>query len=210
MTTWLASYLGTWLAACLVAAILVLRDPGAFAITRREYWRFLLRPWKVITFAIAITALAVAAPLSRDPTWDVADSVLISTLVFCLAPWAVGEGYRALFVGPSVRRTLVAATAFLFAASWSYDLYIVLRDGHYPTTWLSNLRISGFITLVAGLFWNLDHVRGEGCALAFRRPDWPAPERTAPFLRIAGFALPLMVLVILITVTLLWMLRRGV
>jgi hypothetical protein len=50
---------------------------------------------------------------------------------------------------------MVALCLWLFSASWSYDLYLLLRDGSYPVTWLANLFASSLLYLSAGLFWNL-------------------------------------------------------
>ena len=83
----------------------------------------------------------------------------------------------------------------MFSASWSYDGYLVLRDGTYPFTWLPNIFASSVLYLSAGLFWNLQWREGRGVHFGFTEPDWPAPLATPAFNRILWYALPFMILV---------------
>ena len=124
-------YIASWSAACLVALVLLLRNPAAIAICRLGYWHFLAEPWKLATFA---------------------------------------------------------ACAWLFSASWSYDIYLVWRNGDYPLTWYSNLFASSVIYLAAGLFWNLEWQRGRGVIFSFMREGWPSRPAESAFLRLAGYA----------------------
>ncbi len=104
-------------------------------ITGLPYWRFLARPWKLTTFAVAAAGLIVIAPYTGDPTWDHVDAAFMSILAFGTAPWAVETLYRAVRDRVPRRQTFVALCVWLFSASWSYDLYLLVRDGHYPVTW---------------------------------------------------------------------------
>ena len=83
-------------------------------------------------------------------------------------------------------------TAFLLPC-WTYDAYIVFRDGVYPPSWLPNLGLSGPISLSAGLFWNL---RPGPTYFAFREPAWPDVDvtrfRDVALLAVIG-ALPVLV-----------------
>ncbi len=171
--------------ACLcVAAVLIALRPQDFELFTHRYWRFLSRPWKLVTFAIATVVITAAAPYSGDPTWDRVDSVLISVAVFITAPWAVGAVYRAATVHKSGLRFFVAATVF-FLPCWTYDAYILFRDGVYPPTWLSNLGLSGPICLLAGMFWNLDRHASESSMFTFRWAEWP-PEQSGGFRSVAA------------------------
>ena len=89
-------YIALWSVACLVALGLVVMRPAGFEITGRAYWRYLLQPWKLATFAVAAAGITLIAPWTGDPTWDYFDALMMSVLTFASAPWAVGTLYRAL------------------------------------------------------------------------------------------------------------------
>ena len=162
MEAWIPIYIAAWTAACVGAAALCLTGRAAFGPVRREYLTFLFVPWKLWTFAVAAGGLTVMAPYTGDPTWDYVDSLFMSVTTFLSAPWAAGVIYRALR-GPLKFGTLyVAVCTWLFSASWSYDLYIFLRDGVYPATWWANLCASSVLYLSAGLFWNLEWTPERG------------------------------------------------
>jgi len=80
--------------------------------------------------------------------------------------------YAAFFLIVQVE-LFVAICLWLFSVSWSYDLYLVLRDGSYPTTWLANLLLSASLYLPAGLLWNLDWRPQRGVTFSFLESDWP-------------------------------------
>lgn len=187
------AYLATWVTLLVGAVIAVATRPEAFEWTRRPWWRFHLEPWKPITFALATAVIAAAAPYSGDPTWDLGDSLLVSCVVFLTSPWAVGAIYRELLgvQGRSWRRLYVAMVAF-WLPCWTYDAYILLRDGIYPPTWWSNLGLSGPICLLAGLLWNLGAQPDQPGYFTFRWARWP-PATPTPFRRVLGLALLLMV-----------------
>ena len=89
-------YIAAWGIACIVAAVLVIRRPGDFSITSAAYRRYVLQPWKIVTFLLAATGLTVMAPYTGDPTWDYIDAPMMAILTFATAPWALGEIYLAL------------------------------------------------------------------------------------------------------------------
>jgi hypothetical protein len=185
-------YMAAWIAACGVALALYLAGRRAYAISHRDYWRFLGEPWKLATFAIAITGITLIAPYTGDPTWDHVDGFSMSALTFATAPWAVGVMYQAIRGRAQMKEVYVAACAWMFSASWSYDLYLVLRDGDYPGTWLPNIFASSVLYASAGLMWNLEWQAGRGVIFAFMRTGWPSPAADSHFWRLAGFALPFM------------------
>lgn len=191
------SYLTAWPLLLGAAVVLVARDPGRYALTRPCYWRFLFEWWKFASFLLAMLLIAVAAPYSGDPTWDLTDSVLISIAVYLTAPWCIGAAYREV-VARRVGSVLFVAVVLFFVPCWTYDTYILWRNGHYPATWLSNLALSGGVCLLAGLFWNLGWRAGESSLFTFRWHDWPPAART-PFRKVLVFAitlsLPVVVLV---------------
>ena len=195
MTVFLKVYMTIWLGTCLIALVLFLRDRSAFAISHRDYWRFLFKYWKVVTFLIAATGPTVIAPYTGDPTWDYFDALFMSVLTFITAPWVVGVIYKAIRGDTGIKQAFVALCLWMFAASWSYDLYLLIRDGYYPFTWLPNIPASSVLYISAGLLWNLDWRENRGVIFAFMEPNWPIPNTQASLSKVFWLALPLMILV---------------
>lgn len=96
MTVFLKTYMAIWSGACVIALVLFLRDKSAFALSHRDYWRFLFKGWKVTTFLIAAVGMTLVAPYTGDPTWDYFDAAFMSVLTFVTAPWVVGVMYKTL------------------------------------------------------------------------------------------------------------------
>jgi hypothetical protein len=86
----------------------------------------------------------------------------------------------------------------MFSVSWSYDVYILLKHGYYPPTWLPNIVLSSILYFAAGLLWNLQRKNGRGVVFGFMEPGWPDPSYELGFRRIVWFALPIMILVTMI------------
>jgi hypothetical protein len=187
-------YVGAWGAACLVAAAMVLSNPKAYSFTTPAYFRFLGVPWKLVTFAVSGIGMTVVAPYTVDPTWDYYDAAFMSILTFLTAPWVTGTFYLAFRGRARLREVYVAACLWMFSASWSYDLYILLRDGEYPNTWLPNIPASSVLYFSAGLLWNLDWRPGRGATFSFQEAGWPGVAPAAAFGRIFWIALPFMLI----------------
>ncbi len=177
-----------------MALFLYLRDRRSFAISRPGYWRSLGEPWKLVTFAVAAAGLTLVAPYTGDPTWDYVDALFMSVLAFTTAPWATGALFLAFRRRIALQQAFVALCVWIFSASWSYDLYLVLRDGRYPDTWFANIPASSVLYVSAGLLWNLEWIPGRGAIFAFMRDDWPSPAADSRFSRIVWFALPFMLI----------------
>lgn len=193
LDTFFIGYIAAWTAACLLALAIYLRDPAAFAFSRRGYWRHLGAPWKLATFAIATAAITLIAPYSGDPTWDYFDAPLMAVLTYLSAPWALGAIYLTLRRRAPLRQAYVAACVWMFSASWCYDIYLVWRDGEYPLTWLPNIGASSTLYVAAGLLWSLEWRAGHGVVFGFMEDGWPdlAPARSG-LRRVFWIALPLM------------------
>jgi hypothetical protein len=177
----------------------MLFDPTRYEICTRAYWAFLLQPWKLFTFFVALALITVVAPYSGDPTWDYLDSILISCLTFVVAPWSVGALYLSCRSRRFDKRLLVAMCLF-FTPCWFYDLYILLRDHSYPATWVSNLFLSGPIVALAGLFWNLSWLQEVGTHFSFSRSPWLSGEVTA----FGKVLLPALVIALPVVIMVLW------
>lgn len=194
MSTFFSVYIALWASACLVAIVLYVKDRSSYALSHANYWRFLFQRWKVITFLVATTGMTVIAPYTGDPTWDYFDALFMSFLTFFTAPWAMGALYKAAKKELPLRQAFVAVCIWMFSASWSYDLYILIRDGDYPITWLPNIFASSVLYISGGLLWNLDWRIGKGVFFPFMEDDWPMPSSQPVFKRLFWFALPFMIL----------------
>lgn len=184
-------YVAAWSLACVVALVVAWRHRRSLVITQASYWHFLAEPWKLLTFVVASALITLIAPYTGDPTWDYADGLFMSVFCFASAPWVVAELYHALHGRSSAALTFVAVCAWMFSASWSYDGYLLWRDGAYPITWFVNIFASGVIYLSAGLFWNLEWHPPRGVIFSFMREGWPTRAAVSAPLRFALYALVL-------------------
>lgn len=167
-----------------VAVAVAIRHRARLAIFQRDYWRGLLAPWKLATFAIAATGLMGAAPFMGDPYWDRVDAAFMSLLAFLTAPWVVGTLWRALCKRATGVEAFVAACTALFSANWSFDLYQAARLGSYPEIWLLNSLATSSLYVMAGLFWSLDWSPQRGVSFAFVDAQWPTRKRAPDFAKI--------------------------
>jgi hypothetical protein len=186
MSTITAKY---YLSVCLLllaaACTVAWRHRGNIALFRLSYWRWLLTPWKLMTFFGAAAFLTTIAPYTQDRDWNYSVAILMSTLTFATAPWTVGVLWRRRPIGV----VYVAVCVGLLSASWSFDWYWWVRRGFYPDCWLRSLCASSTLYLAAGLLWNLDWRPARGVTFAFRAADWPSDKRSAPFARVAAPAI---------------------
>jgi hypothetical protein len=165
------AYIATWATACGVAVVVTAARFRTFAVARRAYWAGLARPWKLATFAVAFAGIVLVAPRSGDPTWDHTDAAFMAILTYTTAPWTLGVLARAALRRPTSRAEVyVAVCVWLFSASFSYDLWLYVRDHAYPRTWWSNLLASSGLYACGGAMWSL---RGARPAFAFLADDWP-------------------------------------
>ena len=137
--------------------------------------------------------------LHRRPyLWDYVDALFMSILTYFTAPWSIGIIYK--FIKREIQFThfYVAFCVWMFSASWSYDLYLIIRDGYYPDTWFSNIFASSALYMLAGLLWNLDWREGRGVIFSFMLDTWPSSSAHIVFQKVLLFAFPIMVLVTLL------------
>ncbi len=194
MTPALQCYIIGWSTACAAALLILTTRWHSFALAKKEYWQFLFARWRLATFAAAASAMIIIAPFTGDPTWDYFNAFFMSVLTYATAPWAIGTVYNAARENLKLWQVFVAVCAWMFSASWSYDIYLLLRDGTYPITWLSNLFASSVLYISAGLFWNLDWIQGRGVTFSFLEKNWPYRAAETVFHRIVLHALPFMML----------------
>lgn len=198
------AYTITWALLCGAAIVVMLSESRSYVLLSRAYWRYLSAPWKIVSFGIAFGFFLIVAPYTGDPTWDRVDASFMSLLTFATAPWSVGTLYRVAQRKLPARQAFVASCAALLSASWSYDLYVFLRDGFYPRSWFGNLIASSVLYAAAGLMWNLAHVPGRGVIFGFMDDAWPALRTGAGQGRVAVYAVLFMVLVAAMMAPFVW------
>jgi hypothetical protein len=167
-----------------MALVMVLRNHKSYDFLSKSYFRFLFIRWKVVTFLIAAFGGIVIAPYTGDYTWDYYDMAMMSALTYLSAPWAVGAMYRFYQRRLSLEQAYVAFCMMFFSASWSYDAYLLFRDGFYPYTWLYNIPPSLVLYLSAGLLWNLDWDKDRGVIFTFVRDGWLKEKVEAAFRKV--------------------------
>jgi hypothetical protein len=194
MTPFFYSYIATWATACVIALVLMRQNYKSIILFQKNYRDFLKIKWKLTTFIIATSAFVILAPYTGDPTWDYFDAAFMSILTFITAPWSVGTLFRFIKRQEKLKIAYIAVCAWMFSASWSYDIYLVFRDGEYPNTWLPNIFASGVLYASAGLFWNLEYREGRGVIFGFMENDWPNTNGSTGFNKILFYAIPFMIL----------------
>lgn len=202
------AYLVVWCTLCVIAVGLMVRNRRRLELFSSSYWRYLARPWKLVTFGLAAAGLTLIAPYTGDPTWDYIDAVFMSVLAFSTAPWVLGTFFRACRRRSADSHVFIATVTWLFSSSWSYDLYLLMRDGYYPVTWWANLVASSVLYLAAGLFWNLDWSSEGGWRFAFTSEGWPHSQPGTSFRRVLLPALLFMVLITVVTILFAWPVGR--
>lgn len=123
---------------------------------------------------MALAAFGLLAPLTGDPTWDAIDATFMSVGCYVTAPWACATVYRAARGRSSVLEVVLAVIAWCFVASWSYDLYLVVRDGVFPPTSRENFFASTILYVLGGLFFSLGQHQDRGLVFVFMDERWPA------------------------------------
>lgn len=114
--------------------------------TIQEY----VRPWKLITLGIGLTALIIGAFYYKQPDWDVGVSLVMGLLTYLTAPW----GLRVF----KLKRWGLMPVAILFywlSVDWSYVQYNV-AVGRPVSAELrqANLFASSLLYLLCGFIWS--------------------------------------------------------
>jgi len=140
----------------------------------RAYALELLRPWKLVTFVIAMALLLYGAVNFHIADWDVGVTLIMGSLTYGLAPWST-----ALLITAVRRRPrrwmfyiLVAAVVTLFVVDGSYWIYHTLAGNTMYRR--ENFILSLATYLAAGILWAY---RGSFWALvrdtlAWLKPTW--------------------------------------
>ena len=116
--------------------------------------------------------------------------ILRKTLTHSLTTSLISNYQNGVLVSPKQLKLV-----WMFSASWSYDPYLVIRDGYYPSTWFSNIFASSALYILAGLLWNLDWREGRGVIFSFMLDAWPSSSTHVNFQKVLLFAVPIMAFV---------------
>jgi hypothetical protein len=194
LATWPDNYVASWGIICLVAVVIAWLRRHAWAESYRGYFRFLFVRWKLVTFVAALLGITLIAPYTGDIYWDYTVAAVMAIGSFVTAPWALAVLWRFARRMAPVSDAFVAACAWMFTSSWSYDGWNYMRLGHYPLTWEANISASSFLYVMAGAFWSFDHRDGRP-RVAFLSASWPGPSADGAFLRLLPWLAPIMGLV---------------
>jgi hypothetical protein len=119
----------------------------------RAYLRELLRPWKLVTFAIGMTWLIYGALNYGIGDWNLGDSFIMGGLTYLTAPWSMRTLLLCLRGRPKYWWAWIAATLLVVWAvvDGSYMLYNT-ATGHPIYRW-ANFYASSTLYLLAGAVW---------------------------------------------------------
>ena len=119
----------------------------------KAYFRELIRPWKLLTFCIAMALLLYGALNLGIGDWDVGVTLLMGCLTYLLAPWSVYIFVSAVRYRPSFwyLQIVAAIIAGIFVVDWAYMLYHTMVGN--VTFRSANLYASAPIYIMAGVFW---------------------------------------------------------
>ena len=87
-------YAGTYCLLSLAAMLAFAFKHSQVELAGRAYWRFLLVPWKCVTFLLLSLSITLPAPYLDIDSWDMPVAAGQSLAAFLVAPWAVGVFYR--------------------------------------------------------------------------------------------------------------------
>jgi len=125
----------------------------------KKYINELFRPWKLVTFSIALGYYIFGAYHYHCPTWDVPVSIIMSVLTYVFAPWTISSVYYLIKKRPRhwVLKLTICAMVIYACASGSYELYNWWHLGyHPPPTYWVNLYYSSLIFFAAGMVWKFE------------------------------------------------------
>lgn len=198
-------YMSGWMLLCIAAVVVGFRNRAECTLFRPIYLRTLLVPWKLVLFVMALVFFILAAPHAGDPTWDEVDATFMAVFTYVSAPWSVGTLYRWVRGRERRQMAFVALCVWLFSASFSYDLYIFLRYGHYPSSWWSNIVASSVLYASAGLLWSLEVRAERGVVFSFMMDPWLPPDaKPRGGIAILGYALVFVTLVVGMMLPFVW------
>ena len=115
----------------------------------KDYFRELVRPWKLLSFCIAMSWLLYGALNYGIGDWDVGVTIIMGGLTYLMAPWSVyiilsAIRYRQKF-------WYIHAIAALFVVDWVYMLYHTIVENQ--TFRGANFYASAPLYFLGGTVW---------------------------------------------------------
>ena len=131
-------------------------NPLAAALPPRAYWRELLRPWKLATFAGSLAVLLYGALVMGISDWDVGVTLLMGCETYLLAPWCAQLLWRAWRDRPvgaaTLARVVVSLAVAVLVVDTSYVAYHRLAGNVMLRA--ENFRASLPLFYLAGVLWS--------------------------------------------------------
>jgi len=122
-----------------------------------DYFRRLMRPWKIVTFILGTAFFIWGAHAFDAPTWDMPVSIIMSVVTFLLAPWSVDQLVLGVRRRGGQRLRLAAGLAGIYVCgSGSYEVYHLIWSGWHPPTYWENFFFSIPTAIVAGMIWRVN------------------------------------------------------
>lgn len=130
-----------------------MNSPAATFLPDRAWLRELVRPWKLLSFGIAMTLLLYGALNYHIADWDVGVTLLMGSLTYLLAPWSVYTLINAIRHQPRLwpLQILGALLAALLVVDWAYMLYHHLAGNQVYRE--ANFLVSMPLYFLAGTVW---------------------------------------------------------
>lgn len=129
------------------------KDVASNFLPGRQYFRELLRPWKLATFGIGMFWLLYGAVCYDICDWDVGISLIMGGLTYIFAPWSVMVIYNSIRYRPGAWPLHIAAAFIpaMFAVDWVYWLYHSAA-GNHMLRW-ENFKVSMALYFICGIIW---------------------------------------------------------
>jgi len=119
----------------------------------KDYLKELVRPWKILSFFIAMAWLLYGALNFGIQDWDVGVTLVMGGLTYLLAPWSVFVISSALRYRPRLwyLQIVAALVAAFFVVDWVYVLYHAIAGNQ--TLREANFYASMPLYFLAGTLW---------------------------------------------------------
>jgi len=119
----------------------------------KAYFQELLRPWKLISFSVAMSWLIYGALNYNIMDWDVGVTLLMGVFTYLMAPWSVYVIFSSIRYRPKYwyLQIAIALLAALFVVDWVYMIYHELAGNQ--TLRDANFYASMPLYFLAGSVW---------------------------------------------------------
>lgn len=130
-----------------------MEKPNYSFLPDKAYALELIRPWKLVTFGIAMSWLIYGALFFHIADWDVGVTLIMGGLTYLTAPWSVYIILSAIRYRPGywIVHILAALLVALFVVDWMYTAYHALAGNR--TFRDANFHASAPLYFLAGTGW---------------------------------------------------------